>query len=120
MKGAEKAGQQCCSGIVNPQPKLKNQNACRSVEQALQEDNYVIAATKLVYNGDKLWIEGCCAARQFGEPLLGEFACNLCVPVGSPVFETRSWRWKRSHTISSAAAVATAATTPAYLVCWLE
>src|SRR6516165_2547415 len=81
MKGGEKTSQQSCSLIVNAQPKPKDQNASCSMEQALQENNHTIAATKPVNNGNKLGVERCRAPGQLGESVLDEPACNLSVPV---------------------------------------
>ena len=49
------------------------------MEQALQEDDHVIATTKPVYSGNKLRIERCRAAGQFSESVLDEPTCDLSV-----------------------------------------
>jgi hypothetical protein len=81
MKGTEKASEKSRSRIVNAQPKPKGQNARCGMEQALQEDDHVIAATKPVDYGKKLRIERRRAACQLGESVLDELTCDPSVPV---------------------------------------
>jgi hypothetical protein len=51
------------------------------VEQTLQQYDHVIAATKPVYNGNKLRIERRCSAGHFGESVLDESTCDLSVVI---------------------------------------
>jgi hypothetical protein len=81
MNGTKKTRHESRSRIVNSLPEQIGQNARNGVEKTLQENYHMVATTKPIYNGNKLWIERRRTAGKLGESVFDKPTRDLSIRV---------------------------------------